>query len=119
LLPQRLGALDGMAYQDAARRYPELHATWLRRPTEVAFPDGESLPQVRERVRAAVAALRADGARRTVAVVSHAVVNRIVLADALRLADLDALRLEQSYCAVNVVDLAGDAPVVRLVNAVP
>jgi len=122
LLPQRLGELDGMAYEDAARRYPELHAAWVRRPTEVAFPGGESFEQVRERVRAAVAALRADGPRRTIAVVSHAAVNRVVLADALRLSDLDALRLDQSFCAVNVVDHApvGDAPpIVRLVNAVP
>jgi len=122
LVPQRLGALDGMAYEDAAKRYPEVHAAWLQRPTEVEPPGGESFAQVRERVRAAVAALRADGPRRTIAVVSHAVVNRIVLADALRLSDQDALRLDQSFCAVNVVDHApaGDAlPLVRLVNAVP
>src|SRR4051794_26491165 len=117
--PQRMGELDGMPYEDAARRFPELHARWLQGPAGVDFPGGEPFAAVRERVRAAVAALRAEGSWRTIALVSHAVVNRIVLADALRLADLDALRLDQSYCAVNVVDLAGDAPVVRLVNAVP
>jgi broad specificity phosphatase PhoE len=119
LEPQRLGELDGMSFEDAARRFPELHARWLKAPTEVDFPGGEPFAAVRERVQGAVAALRAEGPWRTMAIVSHAVVNRILLADALRLSDLDALRLDQSFCAVNMVDLAGDAPVVRLVNAVP
>lgn len=57
--------------------------------------------------------------------VSHAVVNRILLAEALGLPDEDALRLDQSFCAVNVVDYRGEpgepgeSPLVRLVNAVP
>lgn len=117
--PQRMGELDGLPFEEAARRFPELHARWLRAPAGVDFPGGEPFAAVRERVRGAVAALRAEGPWRTIALVSHAVVNRILLADALGLSDLDALRLDQSYCSVNMVDLAGGAPVVRLVNAVP
>jgi len=117
--PQRLGELDGVAYEDAARRFPEVHAAWLRQPTEVRFPGGESFADVRDRVRAAMAALGTEPPRWTIAIVSHAVVNRVILADALHLGGADALRLDQSYCAVNVVDVVGEVPLVRLVNAVP
>jgi 2,3-bisphosphoglycerate-dependent phosphoglycerate mutase len=103
-----LAALDGTGWDEG----------WLQQPPPDAR-DLEPFAQVRERVRAAVVALGADPPRRTIAVVSHAVVNRIVLADALHLADADALGLDQSFCAVNVVDLADGASRVRLVNAVP
>src|SRR5688572_1735166 len=36
------GELEGLEYEDAQRRYPEVHAAWLERPAEVSFPGGES-----------------------------------------------------------------------------
>lgn len=113
------GELEGLEYDDAQRRYPEVHAVWVQRPAEVRFPGGESYSDLRLRVRQATAVLRAQHAQKTIAIVSHRGVNRTAIADALNLADADSFRVDQEYCAINIVDYVGEVPVVRLVNAVP
>ncbi len=50
------GAWEGLlATRDPATRYAELLAAWRRRPLEAWAPGGESLPEVAERVRPALA----------------------------------------------------------------
>jgi hypothetical protein len=44
-------------------------------------------------------------------------VNRVILADALGLADEDIFRLDQPLGAVSVVDWIEDMPIVRALNA--
>jgi alpha-ribazole phosphatase len=110
------GLFEGLAYDEAALAYPEIYRTWMERPTEVAFPGGESFARMRERVARAVLALRNAHRRQTVAVVSHGGTNRVALAEALNLASADVFRFDQSFASVNIVDYFDDTPLVRLIN---
>jgi broad specificity phosphatase PhoE len=112
------GELEGMAYDEIARERPELYRRWMEEPTAVAFPGGESYAGLRARVLAAALAIRERHAGETVALVAHGGVVRVVLADALRLADGAVFRLDQSYGGVSAVDWLGGTPLVRVVNAV-
>ena len=67
---------------------------------------------------AAAAEIRSRYDGEAVAIVAHGGVVRVVLADALGLADEAIFRLGQSHGGVSVVDWLEEAPVVRLVNAV-
>jgi broad specificity phosphatase PhoE len=113
------GALEGLTYEEAAARYPEVYQAWMDRPSEVEFPGGESLPRMRVRVVAALFELLKDHADQTIALVSHAGVGRILLGEALGVEARDLFRMEQSYGGLSVIDYHGEAPVVRLLNAVP
>ncbi len=113
------GELDGVAYDEAERRWPELYAELLRAPTTVRFPGGESYGELRGRACQALTELleRHGGAR--VAVFTHAGVIRTLLAHVLSLPEEALFRIDQRYGAVNVVEWLDGAPVVRLVNAPP
>ena len=118
------GELEGLTYDEAAERYPRIYEEWMRAPTEVHFPGGESFTEMRQRVLQAVSEIRESRKEQTVAIVSHGGVNRIVLAQALGLAPPMIFRMEQSYAGVSVIDeideideLDGDC-VVRVLNAV-
>jgi broad specificity phosphatase PhoE len=113
------GSLEGLTYDQAAERFPEIYKAWMERPTEVEFPGGESLSTMRVRVVAAASELRGRHEGHTLAVVSHGGVGRILLAEALSLEARHLFRMEQSYGAVSVIDYYGHAPLVRLLNAVP
>ncbi len=112
------GRIEGMRYDDVAREHPELYERWMHRPTDVKFPEGESFAEMRVRVLAAFTELGSRHHDRTVAIVSHGGVNRIVLADALGLPDDAIFRLGQTYAGLSVVDYYGAECVVRLLNGV-
>jgi alpha-ribazole phosphatase/probable phosphoglycerate mutase len=113
------GLFEGMAYDEAAARFPDVYRVWMERPTEVAFPEGESFAEMRGRVAEAVATIRSAHPRETAAVVSHGGTNRVAIAEALDLPSASVFRFDQSFASINVVDYFGETPVVRLLNGMP
>lgn len=112
------GELEGLTYESIEAERPELYRSWMERPAAVRFPGGESFADLRSRVLATVAGIRERHEGETVAMVAHGGVARVVLAEALGLADDSLFRLDQSCGGVSIVDWVEGTPVVRLVNAV-
>jgi alpha-ribazole phosphatase len=113
------GELEGLSYDEIAERFPETYGAWMNRPTEVTFPGGETFSDMTARVRKAFDEVRRAHNDEVVVIVSHAGVNRIVLATVLGLDLRRIFRLDQAYACVNVIDYFGKEPVVRLINAAP
>ena len=111
------GELEGMPFERIEDEQPALYRAWMEAPDEIRFPGGESLADLQARVRPAVRALRARHEGQAIALVAHAGVLRVVLADALGMDGAAVFRLDQSPCGVSVVDWVGETPVVRVVNA--
>jgi alpha-ribazole phosphatase len=111
------GAFEGLTYRDISLRYPKAYAEWMTRPTDVAFPLGESFAAMTARVRDALECIRRTHAGRTVAILSHGGVNRIALAAALDMDPRHVFRLAQAYACVNVIDYFDDQPLVQVMNA--
>ena len=111
------GEFEGLTYDEVRAARPELYRAWMETPTRVRFPSGEAFTDLQRRVLAAAAEIRSRYDGEAVAIVTHGGVVRVVLADALGLADEAIFRLGQSHGGVSVVDWLEEAPVVRLVNA--
>jgi broad specificity phosphatase PhoE len=84
------GGWEGFTLDEAAARTPALYEQWRRTPGAVTPPEGESLVAVAARVADGMAALQAAHADETVALVTHAIVVRLIVLAAL---GLDADRL--------------------------
>jgi alpha-ribazole phosphatase len=110
------GEFEGMTYDEVAEDYPEKYLAWMNGPTEVIFPGGESFEQMRERVTCAAAQILGSHTGQTIVLVTHGGVNRIILAEALRMESRDIFRLDQAYAAVSMIDYYDETPVIRLVN---
>jgi alpha-ribazole phosphatase len=111
------GDLEGRTYDEIEREQPAFFRSWMEAPTEIRFPAGESYSELRQRVSAALDALRTTHAGHTVAVVSHGGVVRAALATVLAIPDERAFALDVGYARVSIVDWFDGTPVVRLVNA--
>ena len=72
------GKWQGLPHQEVKRRYKKLYAQWRGNPHLVQMPDGESLDEVRERALRVVDEVVAKH-EGTVVLVSHRVVNKVLI----------------------------------------
>jgi phosphoserine phosphatase len=79
------GIWEGLTVAEVRRTFPALYTRWRTEPHTVRFPGGEDLHAPRSRVRARLAELAPLYAGKTVVVVTHGVVVRLVVLEALDL----------------------------------
>ena len=72
------GEWQGLPHQEVKEKYKELYAQWINNPHQVRMPAGESLGDVRERAIGVVNNVIAQYAG-TVVLVSHRVVNKVLI----------------------------------------
>lgn len=113
------GELEGRTYEEIAASRPELFERWMRAPTSVRFPGGESYEDLHARAIDAISLLRASYHSLLVVAVTHAGVVRAVLADALGMPADRVFRLAVDTASITRVEWQQDLPIVRSVNLPP
>src|SRR4051812_17162888 len=101
LAEMNFGDLEGMTYEEAEERFPDVYQSWMTRPIETQFPNGESFHQMRARVLHAFDSIVQRHRNESIGIVAHAGVNRIVLCRALSIPEAEMFQLAQPHCAVN------------------
>jgi broad specificity phosphatase PhoE len=81
----RFGDWEGLTRDEAAAADPGLYTDWRRAPATVTPPRGEPLAAVAARVAGGMADLRSRHADETIVLVTHAIVVRLIVLDALGL----------------------------------
>lgn len=84
LLDFNYGLWEGLSHLEVKERYGELYQRWLTEPHRVEMPGGETLDQVAERARGVVDRVVSEHSG-TVALVSHRVVNKVLICSMLGL----------------------------------
>lgn len=110
------GRWQGLSLKDAERDNSEMYSLFLRSPHLVTFPDGESLGHVRTRVITAINIILPQAVGRTVVLVSHKVVCKVLLCVLLDLDDSHFWQMEQHPCGISQIDTCGGVPVLTLLN---
>ncbi|MEV6525750.1 bifunctional RNase H/acid phosphatase [Longispora sp. NPDC051575] len=110
------GTWEGLTFGEVSAQWPGELTAWLG-DTSLAPPGGESFDQVAERVRGAVAGLRAKYSGKTIVVVSHVSPIKVALREALDGGPGFLHQLHLDPAGVSLVDSWRDGGVsVRLVN---
>ncbi len=93
------GEWQGLPSQEVRKKYRELYAEWTRNPHHVKMPGGESLNDVRERALGVVDEViaRYEG---TVILVSHRVVNKVLICALLGLDNSHFWQIRQDTCGI-------------------
>ena len=116
LAEMNFGDLEGLRYEEAEERFPAVYQSWMTRPTETQFPNGESFRQMSARVLRAFDSILQRHRNESIGIVAHAGVNRIVLRRALSIPDSEIFRLSQRHCAINRIRYVEEVPIVELIN---
>ena len=99
------GEWQGLTPDEVRERWPEELSAWYNAPHLACIPNGETLENLRIRAMSAVNDLVARHLDQTIVLVSHTVVNRIILLGVLELGNERFWRLRQDTCAINVFEV--------------
>ena len=110
------GEWQGLPSKEVEERYPDLYRLWRERPQDVTFPGGENLAQVRTRAWEGLERAVEENPGKTVLVVSHRVVTKVLICAALGLDDSHFCQIKQDTAAVNCFEYTGKAFIASLIN---
>lgn len=113
-----VGAWEGLSWAEVAAASPDEHRRFLADPAAHSYAGGESLRQVFERAAPALDRLLRGGTGRTIVVVAHNVVNRVVLAPLLGVPLSLARGIPQANCGINVLRHGGGRTKLLTLNGV-
>ena len=99
LIDLNFGKWQGLSLQEVNDKYPELYEEWISRPDKVKIPAGESLDDVRARAIGVIDEVSAKH-RGTVVLVSHRVVNKVLICALLGLDNSHFWNIRQDTCGI-------------------
>jgi broad specificity phosphatase PhoE len=97
------GEWQSLSEQEVKRRYPALYEEWCNNPHRVTIPGGENLEDVKERAVRVVneAVSKHQG---NVVLVSHRVVNKVLICFLLGLDNSHFWNIRQDVCGVTIFE---------------
>jgi len=93
------GRWQGLPHQEVKEKYKELYMEWLNSPDKVTMPEGESLNDVRKRAIGVVDEVIAKY-ESTVVLLSHRVVNKVLICALLGLDNSHFWNIRQDTCGI-------------------
>jgi len=99
LIDLNFGQWQGLPVQEVKKQYKELYNEWIRFPHQVKIPQGESLDDVRQRASGLVDNVIAKY-KGTVIMVSHRVVNKVLICALLGMDNSHFWQLRQDNCGI-------------------
>jgi broad specificity phosphatase PhoE len=110
------GEWQGQPLIEVKIKYPDLYRAWRERPQEVDFPGGENLARARSRAWEGLLRVAQDNLDRTVLIVSHRVINKILICAALGLDNSHFWQIKQDTTAINCLEYIRGQFIVSLLN---
>jgi alpha-ribazole phosphatase len=110
------GRWQGLSYLEVNAQYPSDIPQWMDNLETFRIPGGESFRDLRERAYPKFLELIEHHRGQTFALVCHGALNRVILAETLKLSYAYLLRIEQDYGCLNILEYHPVWTIVRLMN---
>jgi alpha-ribazole phosphatase len=111
------GQIEGLNFTEVHSRFPKISQMWIRHDPELAYPDGESLPQLESRISDFKSSLSKHAENDTILIVAHSGVLRSLICQLLDLGtvhrwniriDLASLSIVETYPGIAILSLLND-----------
>ena len=116
VLDMDYGEWTGLTFDEARAHDPEAYRLCMGKSSAFRPPKGESFEELRERSVAAVKAITLKHPDQAVAIVTHNVVNRVILLGFLGMSTDNFWRMRQGTCAINVLEYDGKVYNIEQIN---
>jgi broad specificity phosphatase PhoE len=110
------GRWEGHSLQEIRNTDRELYRQWREEPHQVRLPGGEGLDEVRVRAMAALDEVIQLHPRKTIVLVSHRVVNKVIICGVLALDNSHFWQITQDPTAINLIQYKNGKYILSLMN---
>jgi probable phosphoglycerate mutase len=110
------GRWEGHSLQEIRDTDGELYRQWREEPHQVRLPGGEGLDEVRVRAMAALEEVIQLHPRKTLVLVSHRVVNKVIICGILGLDNSHFWQITQDPTAINLIQYKNGKYILSLMN---
>lgn len=112
-----LGEWEGLTLEDLRQNYAKELEERQKDVVNFRPPGGgESILELYNRVRPCLNWILDSYRDKEIAIVGHGAVNRVILTWFLGMDLKELFRIQQDYGCLNIIDLHGERPVIRLIN---
>ena len=116
LIDINYGDWQGLTADDVKKRYKRQYNQWEKTPNLVRFPSGETLDEVKERSFSAFRDIVKKNPGKTIVVVPHRVVNKVLLCALLGLSNSHFWEIRQDTGCINLIEYSDDRFILSLLN---
>jgi len=116
ILDMSFGDWEGHAHQEIRKMDNETYRQWVESPHLVKLPGGESLDDVRGRAMAALEEVLRKHSEKTIALVSHRVVCKVIICAILGLDNSHFWQIAQDTTAINLIQYKKGKYILSLMN---
>jgi phosphoserine phosphatase len=116
ILDMSFGKWEGQSHLDIQKNDREIYRQWREEPHLVSLPSGESLDDVRVRAMAALEEVIRNHPGKTLILVSHRVVNKVLICGILGLDNSHFWQITQDTTAINLIRYKEGKYILTLMN---
>jgi broad specificity phosphatase PhoE len=116
IIDMSFGSWEGRSLREVKGEDGERYRQWQEAPHRVQIPDGETLDEVRSRVMAALQRVIACHPTGAVVLVTHRVINKVIICAILGLDNSHFWQIGQDTTAINLIRHASGRFVLSLLN---
>jgi broad specificity phosphatase PhoE len=110
------GDWEGLTFNEARERYRDQYTRWEERPELVRFPKGETLDEVRERSFCVFKEIVRENAGRSILIIPHRVINKVLLCAILGLSNSYFWEIKQDTGCINLIEYSDERFVLSMMN---
>lgn len=116
LIDMSFGNWEGRAHQEIKEMDPDTYRQWREEPHLARLPGGETLDEVRKRAMASLEEIIAKHPEETLVLVSHRVVNKVLLCGILGIENSHFWQIMQDTTAINLIQYHRGRYILSLMN---
>ncbi|MGB9629120.1 MAG: histidine phosphatase family protein [Thermodesulfobacteriota bacterium] len=116
IMDMSFGQWEGHSHQEIREKDRETYRQWREEPHKVRLPGGETLDQVRARVMAALEEAIRLNSKKTIVLVSHRVVNKVLICGILGLDNSHFWQIVQDPTSINLIQYKDGKYILCLMN---
>jgi broad specificity phosphatase PhoE len=116
IIDMNFGNWEGHLHEEIKKMDPETYRQWRDEPHRARLPGGESLDAVRVRAMAAVEEVIQSNSGKTLVLVSHRVVNKVLICGILGLDNSHFWQIGQDTTAINLIRYRNGKYILSLLN---